>query len=227
MKLATALTKYHAVTLILRLYEYIADKLLRGDLQLMDKLTMDPYSMSKRIASKIESKNEMETVRDHPIYVGTTMTSTTFYANLLSFCADYSLHQGLLCYGYYKYYNYQRSKRLDIATSDLDFENDYSGIGSPTRNFINNLTEDDKILVKDLGTQSSKLVSNRGLGLICNAIGGGIGSIIWPGWGTIIISSLGDSVSGMIMDDGYHKALQTLQDKQRKEEQDDINHQSQ
>ena len=221
MKFVTAFTKYHAVTIILRLYEYIADKLvLRGDLQLMDKITMDPFQMSKRISLKIESKpNCTETVRDYPIHVGTTMTSTTFYANLLSFCADYSLHQGLLCYGYYKYYNYQRTKRLDIATSDLD------SFGNS--NFITNITEDDKILAKDLGMKSSKLLSNRGLGLICNAIGGGIGSIIWPGWGTIIFSSLGDSVSGMVLDDGYNKALQTLQEKQRKEEQDDMNHQSQ
>ena len=225
MKFVTAFTKYHAVTIILRLYEYIADKLvLRGDLQLMDKITMDPFQMSKRISLKIESKpNCTETVRDYPIYVGTTMTSTTFYANLLSFCADYSLHQGLLCYGYYKYYNYQRTKRLDIATSDLDS----FGNSDSNSNFTSDITEDEKLLAKDLGMKSSKLLSNRGLGLICNAIGGGIGSIIWPGWGTIIFSSLGDSVSGMILDDGYNKALQTLQEKQRKEEQDDMNHQSQ
>lgn len=228
MKLATALTKYHAVTLILRTYEYVAENMVHVEMKTMDKLTMDPFKKSKRIVEAIEKRalpyGLKESVWDHKVYVVSTMTATTFWANLLSFCADYSLHQGLLCYGYYKYYNYKRQRRLalsEASPSIVDDDDDefqkpllsVGGGGGSMRAIVNTIPDDDKALAKDFAKQSVRLAANRNLGLICNAIGGGIGSIVWPGWGTVVFSALGDNIAGVVLDDGYFKALETLEKK--------------
>jgi len=164
-KFVVALLKFHAITLTLRVYEYIAAKLV--DLQFMDKLTMDPFGMSKRLVTKIEHKHPSgQTVRDHKVYVFSKMTETTFWANLLMFCADYSLHQGLLCYGYYKYYNYKRQKRISQApSSGVDDDDKPNKIGTV------GITDEDKVLAKDIASKSFRLAANRGVGLVCSAVG--------------------------------------------------------
>ena len=185
---------------------------------------MDPFSMSKRLVTKIDknsppSATQKETVRDHKIYVVKTMTDTTIWANLLPFCADYTLYQGLLCYGYYKYYNYQRQRRLLATTAYADDDEETE---TENNNNITTITDDDdKALAKDLLSKSSRLVVNRGLGLVCSAVGAGIGSVVWPGWGTIVVSSFGDAAAGIMLDDGYFKARQSLDDRQRKDEERD------
>ena len=145
------------------------------------------------------------------------MTDTTLWANLLPFCADYSLHQALLCYGYYKYYNYQRQRRLHAASAANAIDDD-----DETENSNSTHDDDDNTaLAKDLVLKSSRLAANRGLGLVCSSIGAGIGSVVWPGWGTIVVSSFGDIAAGMVLDDGYHRARQSLEEKQRKGRDDD------
>lgn len=201
----TALLKYHAVTLILRSYEFLASKLV--NLKQLDKLTMDPFAMSKRMATKQQDQKNEITNADR-LNVTISMTQTTLWANLLPFCADFSLHQGLLCYAYYKYYSYQRQKRLaDTAEfCSKDVEADRS---------------EQKALVSDLGTKASKLAASRGLGWACSAMGAGVGSVVWPGWGTIVFSALGDAGAGALLDDGYHKAQVSLEEQQRDSETKD------
>ena len=217
-KTVTALVKYHAVTLILRLYELVASKVV--EMHRLNKLTMDPFVMSKRIASRIESRSpiggKVETVRDHKIHVAVNMTSTTLWANLLPFCADYSLHQALLCYGYFKYYNYQRQRRL-LAANPSDCDETYeSAANCPAASAV--ITEDDKKLAKDLGWKSLRLVASREVGWICSSVGAGIGAVVWPGWGTIVFSALGDGAAGVILDDGYFKARKSLEEQQTGDE---------
>uniref|UniRef100_A0A7S4AFA1 Uncharacterized protein n=1 Tax=Pseudo-nitzschia australis TaxID=44445 RepID=A0A7S4AFA1_9STRA len=213
-KFVTALVKYHAVTLILRFYELVASKVV--DKYRLNKLTMDPFVMSRRIASRIESRSpiagKVETVRDHKIHVVGNMTSTTLWANLLPFCADYSLHQALLCYGYLKYYNFQRQRRLLAANpSDCD-ETDESTANGASASVL--ITEDDKKLAKDLGWKSLRLVTSRKVGWIFSSVGAGVGAVVWPGWGTIVFSALGDGAAGAILDDGYFKARKSLEEEQ-------------
>lgn len=208
------MVKYHAVTLILRFYELVASKVV--DKYRLNKLTMDPFVMSRRIASRIESRSpiagKVETVRDHKIYVVGNMTSTTLWANLLPFCADYSLHQALLCYGYLKYYNFQRQRRLLAANpSDCD-ETDESTANGASASVL--ITEDDKKLAKDLGWKSLRLVTSRKVGWIFSSVGAGVGAVVWPGWGTIVFSALGDGAAGAILDDGYFKARKSLEEEQ-------------
>lgn len=200
-----ALTKYQTVTLILRFYEFVASKIV--DMHKLNKLTMDPFAMAKRTARKIETKSHgRETVRDHKLSVGFSMTGATLWANALPFLSDYSLHQALLCFGYFKYYNYQRQRRL-LAAANSD---DDAAEGS---NGTTSLTEEEKELARDLAARSSRLAASRGLGLMCSSIGAGIGSVIWPGWGTIMVSAIGDGAAGMLIDDGYLKARQGIEER--------------
>lgn len=203
------------MTLILRCYEFVASKLV--DLHKLNKLTTDPFVASKRISSRIERQSppgRNETVWDHKIAVAASMTTTTIWANLLPFCADYSLHQALLCYGYFKYYSYQRQRRLLTASRNDDSdETDES-----TANGAAWVTEDDQELAMDLGWKSLRLATSREVGLVCSAAGAGIGSVVWPGWGTIVFSALGDAAGGMVLDDGYFKARKSLEEKRAKDE---------
>mmetsp|Transcript_8647 Transcript_8647/g.21272 ORF Transcript_8647/g.21272 Transcript_8647/m.21272 type:complete len:426 (-) Transcript_8647:5-1282(-) len=219
-KFVAALVKYHSVTLILRFYEYVVSKVV--DMHKLNKLTMDPFVMSRRMASRIENKSPLgktETVRDHKMRVTQDMTVSTLWANLLPFCADYSLHQALLCYGYFKYYNYQRQRRLltakrDEGHSDVDETDESSPNGSASAL----ITDDDKELAKDLGWKSLRLAGSRQIGLLGSALGAGIGTVVWPGWGTIVFTAIGDGAGGMIMDDGYFKARQELRQRQAEDE---------
>jgi len=42
--------------------------------------------------------------------------------------------------------------------------------------------------------------------------------VVWPGWGTIVFTAIGDGAGGMIMDDGVFKAHQELQQRQAEDE---------
>mmetsp|Transcript_2332 Transcript_2332/g.5170 ORF Transcript_2332/g.5170 Transcript_2332/m.5170 type:complete len:305 (+) Transcript_2332:1617-2531(+) len=204
-KFATALVKYHAVTLILRSYEYIASKIVH--LHRLDKLTTDPFAMSKRLAAKQKERTASD--KNERIETTVYMTQTALWANLLPFFADYSLHQGLLCYGYYRYYTYRRQQRIEEASTPADADELEETIESEEEA----AAEETRALGRDLVTRSSRLASNRGLGWIGTAVGSGIGSVIWPGWGTLVVSSFGDVVAGAILDDGYNATTKKLEDR--------------
>ena len=110
----------------MRLYESIADHYY--DKITLDKLTMDTFYASKNIASD----NEMQlkslkrssssdtsvggggssgSSNAQKMEVATKMFNTSLWANFIAFLADYSVHQVILCYGYYVYIN-ERRKRL-------------------------------------------------------------------------------------------------------------------
>ena len=219
-----ALIKYHAVTLILRSYEFIASKLV--NLKKLDKLTTDPFAISKRLSQKLQDqKPQKKAPQNETLTVTISMTQTALWANLLPFFADYSLHRGLLCYGYYKYYNYKRQKRLaqasDTTPADPDEQFELTEAAHEAA------LEERNLLVHDLAQKSSRLAGNRGLGWIGSAVGAGLGSVVWAGWGTILVSSLGDVAAGAVMDDGYVKARADLEAKQLEEEAQDDLHRSQ
>ena len=224
----TALIKYHAVTLILRSYEFIASKIV--NLQKLDKLTTDPFAISKRMATKLReqkspSQTTNSTTTSEKIDVCVSMTQTALWANFLPFFADYSLHQGLLCYGYYKLYSYKRKQRLAerLGTSPADPDEQDEAVESDIAADL----QERRVLVTDLGTKSSRLASNRGFGWIGSSVGAGIGSIVWPGWGTILVSSLFDVACGNVVDDGYLRARADLEAQQRDMETKDAIHRAQ
>ncbi|CAJ1950890.1 unnamed protein product [Cylindrotheca closterium] len=173
-KAVVAFAKFHAVTLVMRLYEKIAAKYY--DEVRMDKLTMDPFTASLTMSAKGETKSE----------VMHSMFHTTFSANLIAYMADYSVHQAILFYGYYIYIRDRRKKRLQ------------EGEGEDKEGF-------NGALATSMLKKSTQLAISRGFGLVCTAIGGGVGTILWPGWGAILVGNMGDSVGSMVLDDGTSK----------------------
>ena len=37
---------------------------------------------------------------------------------------------------------------------------------------------------------------------MCSSVGGAVGTVIWPGWGTLLVSNMGEGAAGVILDDG-------------------------
>jgi hypothetical protein len=77
-KLGTAMAKYHASIMLMRFYEYVAERFFVNE-ETLDKLTMDTFKCAKRKAS--EGKEGTELARD--------MFGVCWRANLISFMADY------------------------------------------------------------------------------------------------------------------------------------------
>lgn len=172
-----ALLKFHAITLVMRCYEHVADKIV--DKMTLDDLTLDTFKQAKRLDAKEENRVE----------VGRQMFGISFRANLIAFLADYSVHQMILAYGYYAFVKERkRRKQLKDQVKKTD------GI----TNYDDNTAEEEEQypIVKKSGT----LMVSRGLGLCFTAAGGAVGSMLYPGWGTLLGSNAGDSLGGIVAD---------------------------
>jgi hypothetical protein len=180
-KFLIGLAKFHVITLVLRSYEYIAS--LCYSEETMDKLTMDYFVASQTIGRKVDVPNDK-------VHVFARMADCTFWANLLYYLADYSVYQVFFGYGYYVYYQRQKKEKASLMTT----------------------TEEDNVpaVAKSFLVTSSHLVASRSCGLLFSALGGGIGTIIWPGWGTLMVSNMAESAGLTLIDDGYNVALSKL-----------------
>jgi hypothetical protein len=124
-------------------------------------------------------------VKNEKPHVFARMADTTFWANFLITLSDYSVHQILFCYGYYMYYKRQKNRK-----------------GRPP--------VDEAAIAKECAVTSSHLLASRSCGLVFSAIGAGVGTIVWPGWGTLMLSSMAESAGGIMIDDGYTVAMAKL-----------------
>ena len=168
-RIGVAFAKYHSVVLVMRLYEYIASRFV--DEQTLDKLTIDTFECAKRSARTKEGGE-----------LASAMLSTCWRANMISFLADYSVHQVILAYGYYVYIQEQR-RRLKQKNGSGGSE---LHRGSLALSFLK---------------KSTLLAVSRGVGLGCSSLGGAIGSTVWPGWGTLAGTNLGDSLALQLTED--------------------------
>ena len=175
--LAVALAKYHAIVLVMRFYEYIAEKFV--DEVTLDKLTMDTFESAKRSSRQGKS----------PVDLGREMMITCWRANLISYLADYSVHQAILVFGYYVYIRESRrarkNKRLNEAREAYE-DKDMRESGPLVLSFVR---------------KSTLLALSRGVGLAFASMGGAIGSVINPGWGTLAGVNLGDGVAISLTDE--------------------------
>ena len=165
--------KFHAIVLVMRFYEHIASKLV--DKITLDALTIDTFKTAKRIDAKESNRSE----------VGKQMFSVCGSGNLIAVLADYSVHQLILGYGYYRFIcerQRRRQSRLEAAKRSED-ANDEEEENKDNHPFFK---------------QSASLIASRSLGLFFTACGGAAGSMIMPGWGTILGSNLGDSLGAMV-----------------------------
>ena len=162
----------------MRLYENIAARIV--DKITLDALTLDTMKVARRLNAKEENKGD----------IGRQMFQICGQANLISFLADYSVHQAILGYGYYVLFRErQRRRRLrregkPILKEDGS-EDDYD-----------DCEDAERVMVK----KSAALALSRGLGLTFTAVGGGVGSMLLPGWGTLLGSNLGDTLGGVVSD---------------------------
>jgi hypothetical protein len=146
----------------------------------LDKLTMDSFVASQTMARKVDVPNEKA-------HVFARMTDCTFWANLLYYLADYSAYQVFFCYGYYVYYQRQKEQQKAILSK-----------------------EEQVAIAKSCAVTSSHLVTSRCCGLLCSAVGSGLGTIVWPGWGTLMVSTMAESAGLTLIDDGYSVAVSKL-----------------
>jgi hypothetical protein len=170
----TAFAKYHVITLVMRLYESLAAQ--RYDKVILDKLTMDPFHAAKKVVAKSdESTSQTQIAKE--------MFHTTLKANLIAFLADYSVHQVILCYGYYVYVRERRRKqRKDNPDEEASII--------------------DGALMTSILKKSTQLFFSRSFGLVCSAAGGAVGTLWWPGWGTLLVSNMAEGGAGVLLDDG-------------------------
>ena len=172
----------------MRLYEYIFSK--RVDSITLDKLTKDPFQAAIR-TSEVTGRDSKEIIRP--------MFDTCLWSNAIAFLADYTVHQVILAFTYYVYCRERRrrlvlereeQKLLKAADEDTD-ESSEEEIDDSTAGAI----------AMTFGLKSSKLIVSRGLGLVACAAGGAYGSYWWPGWGTTIGQSLGDSLMSTALEE--------------------------
>jgi len=169
-KLITAYMKYHATTLIMRLYEHLASRSFT--LVQLDKLTLDPFSAAKRRQKQGESPSLMESVRE------------AWDANLIAYLADYSLHQIILAAGYYAYIRQRRQQQKRPNSPNNDGAELYAG--SLALSFLK---------------KSTLLAISRAVCLSFASLGGGIGNIIYPGWGYMFGFNMGDGFGATVVDE--------------------------
>jgi hypothetical protein len=186
-----ALAKYHSITIVMRSYEFIASKFYPE--ATLDAVTMDFFAASKTLAKKTDIPHN----RSHSFAV---MAETTFWANLLYTLADYSVHQILFCYGYYMYYQRQKKRQLGGQTQQRQSSN-------TTIPAVDALAIE---TAQDCAFTSAHLMSSRMCGLAFSAIGAGVGTLVKPGWGTLMMSSMAESAGLTMVDDGYATAIAKL-----------------
>lgn len=136
----------------------------------LDKLTTDTFRAARREPNRPFSKH-ME---------------TNLWANTISFLADCTIYQVLLMYGYYLYYEGKKKKRrhqlLLQCNMDTIYEEESGGIAL-------------SIILK-----STKLSVSRSISLVAASAGGAAGTMILPGWGTLLGTQLGDSLVSTLME---------------------------
>jgi hypothetical protein len=180
---AYAVLKYQAITLVMRLYEYIFSK--RVDAITLDKLTKDPFQAAIR-TSKVTGRDSNEMMRP--------MFDTCLWSNAIAFLADYSVHQVILAYTYYVYIKEKRRRMIAEREAEvlLHVEHDSEEESEDTTAGAIAMT---------FTLKSTRLVVSRGLGLLACAAGGAYGSFWWPGWGTTLGQSLGDGLMSTALEE--------------------------
>ena len=222
----------------MRLYESIADHWY-NDKIMLDKLTMDTFYASKKITSDTQMNlNSVKTTRSSsstsPSSVGTgggastsgstsnaqkmeiakTMFNTSMWANVIAFLADYSVHQVILCYGYYVYMK-ERRRRLK---SQQGQEQVVAGGTAATVSGAEDTTNDQQQPEQDQAAiddaildhgaiftsfvkKSTRLFVSRGIGLVFCSCGSSVGTVLYPGWGTLLFANMGEGAAGVILEE--------------------------
>lgn len=172
---------------------------------IMDKLTRDTFQASKRTSQllhnqehapgKVISSDGIETSTSREL--ARQMFSTCIWANIIPFLAELTVQQGVLIYGYGVHYvaRQMRKKNRERNNEECNKINDDD---DDRKDDDNDVSESAYAL--SLMFRSSRLSIARYMSWISASAGGAIGSVIWPGWGTIFGIQVGDAVVGALID---------------------------
>lgn len=106
-KIFHGILKFHAITMVMRVVEYIAEKLV--DEFTLDRLTIDSFSHAQRLSKRSHDKSHLRK----------QMYDVCLWSSAIAFFADYGVHQAILSYTYYRYYSNKKSRRkLEDADED-------------------------------------------------------------------------------------------------------------
>lgn len=159
----------------------------------MDKLTKDPFQAAIR-TSKVVGRDSKEIIRP--------MFDTCLWSNAIAFLSDYSVHQVILAFTYYMYCRERRRRIVQEREEQKLLKAD--GVEGDDSSSSDEEVADDSTagaIAMTFGLKSSKLIVSRGLGLVACAAGGAYGSYFWPGWGTTLGQSLGDSLMSSALEE--------------------------
>lgn len=194
-KLCTAYMKYHAITLVMRLYEEIASRFVSN--VMLDKLTLDTFSSAKR--------RQREQNNNHNIayFSINDMTREGWYANLIAFLADYSVHQVILAYGYYVYIRQHRLEKRQkrLAATAAANQGKAAADGGGRDDNDNDPFLHPGSLVLSFTKKSTLLALSRIIALAMASVGGALGTMVVPGWGTLAGTNFGDGIAASLTDD--------------------------
>lgn len=212
--------RFHAITALMRFYETILGRYILkidGDkscvnamssnesvnseaIAIMDKLTRDPYQASKRTSQlllneehspgKVISTDGIESSTRRELM--SRMFSTCLWANVIPFLAELTVQQGVLFYGYGAYYIEKKRKKKEMQNR-LRRESKENGSVEEDGECI-----DESAYALSMLLRSSHLTIARSMSWIAASVGGALGAIVWPGWGTVFGIQFGDTIIGSL-----------------------------
>ena len=239
MKVVVAFARFQATTLLMRMYERIADRRLKVGDDVLDRLTKDTFASGRR---KVERNG---TDANGNALTRSEMVTTCLWANVIPFLADATVQWSILAYGYYTYWKgRQARRRKDEELAKLEYEIDgaeededggnievtVEGVEvakTPSTDFGTSDDADagDAICIPEDGWESeaptkkessqddevaavtlllfmksSRIALSRGVAWFAASYGGAYGTTLWPGWGTILGTSVGDAVVASVLD---------------------------
>lgn len=173
---------------------------------IMDKLTRDPFQASKRTAQllhnqehspgKVISSNGTETSTSREL--AKRMWGTCIWANIIPFLAELTVQQGVLFYGYGVYY--MAKKRRQKAREQAQNDDGDAAADSDQCNEEGDAEVDETAYALSLMFRSSRLTIAKSMSWIAASAGGAVGSVIYPGWGTVFGNQIGDTCVGALID---------------------------
>lgn len=244
LKALVAFGKFQATTLLIRLYERLADRRLKVGDEVLDKLTKDTFASGRRkVERNGRDANGNKLTRSE-------MITTCLWANAIPFLADATVQWSVLAYGYYTFWKgRQARRRKDEELAKLEYEIDgtemevvegdevakNSSMDFGTNNEgdavvvqpsdADNVATGDEICIPEDGwdseeskkkdadqedevaavtmlllLKSCRIAFSRGVGWVAASYGGAYGTTMLPGWGTLLGSSVADSMVASVLD---------------------------
>lgn len=174
---------YQATYLVLTCYQAVISLFVSREVFL--RMTQNPYYRALAMASVPSS---LAFGSNDPLLFGADMWAVTLWSNLLFTCASITVRQGLLYYSFQNRQLWTGNHSIATTTSTTTTTN---GQNTDVDNDEVRPSEEDAESV--FAAASWKLVYTKGRRYFLSAIGAGVGSMIWPGWGTLIGMGVGDS----------------------------------